>query len=89
MLCEKSLPLVGAISVQNGKICKSCASRIPKVMLETSENWADYTLQTAIDYEDEIYDKFESGNDSFTKFSNSTSAIFFALSFISFSLVII
>lgn len=59
MLCEKSLPLVGAISVQNGKICKSCASRIPKVMLETSENWADYTLQTAIDYEDEIYDKFE------------------------------
>lgn len=59
ILCENPLPMVGGVSIHNGKICKTCATRIPSIMLENAKNWSSYTLEVAIDYEDELYDKFD------------------------------
>ena len=58
VICEGPLPKLGATNTQSGKICKHCASKIPPVLSGLLDNFADYTLQSIIEYEDKVYDQF-------------------------------
>lgn len=58
-LCGKQLPVIGATNIDNGKICKECAAKIPECVLELSSRWSSYTLEAIVQYEDSVYDNFE------------------------------
>ena len=58
LICDTPIGLLSGKKLKSGKICKSCASKLPSLMLKGAPHLQEYTLKRAISYVAENMEKF-------------------------------
>ena len=58
LLCSSPIPALSGTKLKNGRLCKSCASKLPSLMLEGAPYLQEGSLNHAINYVAENMEKF-------------------------------
>lgn len=58
LICSSPIPALSGAKLKNGKLCKSCASKLPSLMLEGAPYLQEGSLNHAIRYVAENMEKF-------------------------------